>query len=121
VKGRHARAGISCASALRDSRLDDLERVAVVTVPALLSVASVARLLDCSSRTVRRRIDDGSLPAVVDHGRLMVRGDELRIYVDELERVGASAARSSRRRRAASGRYPDEDAAPRLVTAYPSA
>ncbi len=51
---------------------------AVVTVPALLSVATVAKLLDCSPRTVRRRIAERSLPAVIDHGRVMVRGDELR-------------------------------------------
>ena len=80
-----------------------LERPAVVTVPALLSVASVAQLLDCSSRTVRRRIAERSLPAVIDHGRLMVRGDELRAYVDALERPGGP----SRRRRASptTGRF----------------
>ncbi len=71
---------------------------AVVTVPALLSVATVARLLDCSTRTVRRRISERSLPAVVDHGRLMVRGDDLRAYVDGLERVGSRPARPARRR-----------------------
>jgi excisionase family DNA binding protein len=78
--------------------------VAVVTVPALLSIASVARLLDCSTRTVRRRIDEGSLRAVVDHGRLMVRGDELRAYVEALERFGGQRARPPRRR-SSSGRY----------------
>lgn len=66
---------------------------AVVTVPALLSVATVARLLDCSPRTVRRRIAEGSLPAVIDHGRIMVRGDDLRAYVDALRRVGAAKPR----------------------------
>jgi excisionase family DNA binding protein len=66
---------------------------AVLTVPALLSVATVARLLDCSPQTVRRRIADGSLPAVIDHGRVMVRGDDLRAYVDALERVGATRPR----------------------------
>ena len=66
---------------------------AVVTVPALLSVTTVARLLDCSTRTVRRRITEQSLPAVLDHGRLMVRGDDLRSYVDGLERIGAHAPR----------------------------
>ena len=73
-----------------ESEFDDatLERLAVVTVPALLSVATVARLLDYSPRTVRRRIADGSLPAVFDHGRTMIRGDDLRAYVDALERVG---------------------------------
>jgi excisionase family DNA binding protein len=68
---------------------------AVVTVPALLSVATVARLLDCSARTVRRRITERSLPAVVD-GRVLVRGDELRQYIDRLERVEARPGRARR-------------------------
>jgi len=76
---------------------------AVVTVPALLSVSTVAGVLDCSLRTVRRRIAEGSLLAVLDHGRVLVRGDELRAYVDGLERVGAGRAR--RRVRSAAGRY----------------
>lgn len=66
---------------------------AVVTVPALLSIATVARLLDCSPRTVRRRIDASELVAHTDHGRLVVRGDDLRAYVDALERVGRSPGR----------------------------
>jgi excisionase family DNA binding protein len=66
---------------------------AVVTVPALLSVATVARLLDCSPRTVRRRIAGGELPAYSDHGRVVVRGDDLRAYVDALERVGQARPR----------------------------
>lgn len=78
-------------------RLADLEPVAVLRVPALLSVATTARLLGCSPRTVRRRIAERSLPAVIERGRIMVRGDELRAYIDGLERVGAPA---SRRRRA---------------------
>jgi excisionase family DNA binding protein len=82
--------------------LDECDVSAVVTVPALLSVATVARLLDCSPRTVRRRIAEGSLPAVVDHGRVMVRGDELRRYVDALERVGGSPQRARRARPATS-------------------
>jgi excisionase family DNA binding protein len=72
---------------------------AVVTVTALLSVATVAGLLDCSPRTVRRRIAEGSLPAVLDHGRVMVRGDELRGYIDRLGRVGATEARNMRNMR----------------------
>jgi excisionase family DNA binding protein len=72
---------------------------ALVAVPSLLSVATVARLLDCSPRTVRRRIADRSIPAVVEHGRVMVRGDELRAYVDGLDRV--SRGRPVRRPRAA--------------------
>lgn len=70
------------------TELGDSDTPAVVTVPALLSVATTARLLDCSPRTVRRRIADRSLPAVIEHGRVMVRGDDLREYVDRLERVG---------------------------------
>jgi excisionase family DNA binding protein len=62
---------------------------------ALLSVASVAARLDCSPWTVRRRIHAGDLPAVNDHGRLAVRADDLRAYVDALERV--NSARPSRK------------------------
>lgn len=76
---------------------------AVVAVPALLSVATVAKLLDCSPQTVRRRIAEGSLAAVADHGRVMVRGDDLRAYVDRLERVGTRPTRARPRR--ASGRF----------------
>lgn len=71
----------------------ELEHPAVLRVPALLSVATTARLLGCSSRTVRRRIAERSLPAVIEHGRMMVRGDELRGYIDGLERVGRAPAR----------------------------
>jgi excisionase family DNA binding protein len=81
----------------------ELERAAVVTVPTLLSIVHVAQLLDCSTRTVRRRIAEGSLPAVVDHGRLIVRGDDLRAYIDALERVGHTPSR--RRRRVAPRTY----------------
>jgi excisionase family DNA binding protein len=77
-------------------RLRELEQAAVVKVPALLSVAHVAALLDCSPRTVRRRIAAGELPAVVDHGRVLVRGDDLRGYVDALERVGGGPKRRRR-------------------------
>jgi hypothetical protein len=69
---------------------------AVVSVPVLLSVAKVGRVLDCSPRTVRRRIAEGSLPAVKDHDRVMVRGDDLRQYIDALERVGHRPARPRR-------------------------
>ena len=58
--------------------------------PALMSVARVAELLDCSPTTVRRRIREGNVPAVRDPGgRLAVRGDDLRAYVDRMERIGA--------------------------------
>ena len=72
------------------------DRPAVFTVPALLTLASVADVLGCSTRTVRRRVDDGELRAVTEHGRTMVRGDDLRAYIDALEAVGKTA--TSRRR-----------------------
>jgi excisionase family DNA binding protein len=92
--------------AVADLQLTDaeFERVAVLQVPALLSVATTARLLDCSPRTVRRRIAERSLPAVVDHGRVMVRADELREYIDALDRPGGVSARR-RRSREARGRF----------------
>jgi hypothetical protein len=71
--------------------------VAVLEVPVLLPVATVATVLACSPRTVRRRIADGSLPAVVEHDRLMVRGDELRDYVLRLGRPGTLPPRSRSR------------------------
>jgi excisionase family DNA binding protein len=80
-----------------------LELEAVLKVPALLSVASTARLLDCSPRTVRRRIAAGELPAVLDHGRLMVRGDELAAYINRLERPGSRPRR--RQSRQAGGEF----------------
>ena len=73
-----------------------LECSAVVAVPALLSVARVAELLDCSPRTVRRRIADATLPAVIEHGRLMVRGDELRAYIEALDRPARGPAHRRR-------------------------
>jgi excisionase family DNA binding protein len=82
--------------------LPPLERAAVVTVPALLSVATVAEVLDCSPRTVRRRIDAHDLPAVLDHGRLMVRGDELRAYIEALDRPSTPGRQ---RTRSTAGRF----------------
>ena len=75
---------------------------AVVTVPALLSVSTVAELLDCSPRTVRRRIETRVLPAVIEHGRLMVRGDELCTYIEALGRPGTPGRR---RTRSTAGRF----------------
>ena len=72
------------------------DTAAVIQVPALLSVATVAELLDVSTRTIRRRIDEGVLPAVREHDRLMVRADELRDYIDRLERVGDRPGRQRR-------------------------
>ena len=73
------------------------DRPAVVTVPALLTLQTVAELLGCRPRTVRRRIDIGELRAVTEHGRTMVRGDDLRAYVDALEAVGATPPRAADR------------------------
>lgn len=70
---------------------DDLP--AVVTVPVLMPLTAVAGVLGCSTRTVRRRIDQRLLPAVDEGGRLMVRGDDLRAYIDKLERPGPKPAR----------------------------
>lgn len=80
------------------------ERAAVLTVPTLLSVANVATVLGCSGKTVRRRIADGTIPAVMEQGRVMVRGDELRGYIDRLERAG-DGTRPRRVRARAAGRY----------------
>lgn len=76
-----------------------LERHAVVTVPALLTLTHAAELLDCSPRTVRRWIADGTLPGVIEHGRLMVRADELRAHIEALDRPGPSAPRRRRKPR----------------------
>ena len=64
----------------------EVERIAEVRVPRLLSIAEVAEIVGRSPKTARRRISDGSLLAVVEHGQLMVRGDELRAYIDGLQR-----------------------------------
>lgn len=64
------------------------DTVARLEVPALLSVRTTAQLLDLSPRTVRRRIQDGTLPAVREHDRITVRADELRAYIDRLEHIG---------------------------------
>lgn len=74
------------------------DTAAVLTVPALLSVATVAQLLDVSTRTVRRRIAEGELPAVREHDRTVIRADELRDYIDRLERLGERPGRQSRTR-----------------------
>lgn len=71
---------------------------AYVQVPALMTTTHVAQVLDCSVWTVRRRIAEGALPAVTENGRLMVRGDDLRRYVYDLERFVPN--RPARKRRA---------------------
>lgn len=70
-----------------------LELDAVLTVPRLLSVSAAARVLGVSPKTVRRRIAAGELPAVLENGRLKVRGDDLRAYIDGLERAGGHPSR----------------------------
>jgi excisionase family DNA binding protein len=64
------------------------DTVAALTVPALLSISTVAKLLECSPRTVRRRIAEGVLPALEEHGRTMVRADDLLAYIERLQRIG---------------------------------
>jgi hypothetical protein len=99
---RAAKAGASPVlgePGIRASPRPVVDTSAVLNVPALLSVATTAHILHCSPRTIRRRIATGALPAVIEHGRTMVRGDELRAYIDQLERVGGAAPR-----RRASGR-----------------
>ena len=86
-------------------RLSELEPAAVVRVPALLSLATAGRLLDCHARTVRRRIDDGSLPAVIEGGRTMIRADDLRRYIDGLDRAGGVRPGRRRRSRSSGGRF----------------
>jgi excisionase family DNA binding protein len=74
------------------------DTVATLTVPALLSIPTVAKLLDCSPRTVRRRIADGLLSAVEENGRTMVRADELLAYIERLQRIGLQPQRRPPRR-----------------------
>lgn len=81
------------------------DTIARLEVPALLSVRTVSQLLDVSPRTIRRRIDEGALPAVREHDRTMVRADELRQYIERLERIGQRPP--GRRRRAATQRRYD--------------
>jgi len=64
------------------------DTIARLEVPALLSVRTASQLLDLSPRTIRRRIDEGELPAVREHDRTMIRADELRDYIDRLDRIG---------------------------------
>lgn len=81
-----------------------IDEPAVVVVPRLLTIAHAAEILDCSTWTVRRRIDAGELPAVRESGRTMLRGDDLRAYIDGLEAVGKVI--TSRQRPAGRRRYP---------------
>jgi excisionase family DNA binding protein len=47
----------------------------------LLTLGEAASRLACSTRTLRRRIKDGSLPAFRDGGLVRVRQDDLERYV----------------------------------------
>jgi hypothetical protein len=73
-----------------------IDLIVEVRVPRLLSIATVAEIVGRSPKTVRRRIDDGSLPAVVEHGQLMVRGDDLRAYIEGLQRPRNERSRRHR-------------------------
>lgn len=74
------------------------DTVATLQVPALLSVRTVAGILDVSPQTIRRRITEGVLPAVREQDRVMVRADELRGYIEGLERIGQRPGRRPRAR-----------------------
>lgn len=54
--------------------------------PKLLPVAQVAQHLSRSTRSVRRYIAQGLLPAVELHGRLLVRPEELAAFIARHER-----------------------------------
>jgi excisionase family DNA binding protein len=64
----------------------------------LLTLSQAAAELSCSTRTLRRRIADGSLPAFRDGGLMRVRDVDLERYVAanvtraELRRAGVRAA-----------------------------
>jgi excisionase family DNA binding protein len=75
-----------------------LDHNAVVKVPMLLSVAATAKVLGVSPDTVRRRIAEGALPALREGDRVVVRADELRNYIDGLERIGQRPGRAPRAR-----------------------
>lgn len=52
----------------------------------LLTIEQVAELLNCSRRTVERRIGQGLIPAVREGGRTMVTETELEHYIAGLRR-----------------------------------
>jgi hypothetical protein len=82
--------------AARAAKSSALDQSAVVKVPTLLPVPAVAKILGVSPDTVHRRIAEGTLPAVLHDGKKKVRGDELRAYIDGLERSGRRPGRASR-------------------------
>jgi excisionase family DNA binding protein len=74
------------------------EQPTQLTVPVLVTIPTAAKLLGCSARTVRRRIATGLLPAVIEGGQVKVRADELRRYIEALDRPCSSAPAGRRRR-----------------------
>jgi excisionase family DNA binding protein len=65
--------------------------------PELMTVNEVAKALGRHPTTVRRRITDGAIPAIREGERVVVRADDLRAYVERLQRIaGKSPARPRR-------------------------
>ena len=46
--------------------------------PRLLTVAEVATLLRCSTKTIYRRVPNGTLPAIEEGGRFLFNIDDIR-------------------------------------------
>jgi excisionase family DNA binding protein len=57
-------------------------------VERLLTAADVAEILRLSVRTVRRLIDEDKLPIVRIGRRVLVRGEDLRSFIDAAARSG---------------------------------
>lgn len=69
----------------------------------LLPLAEAARLLACSERTIRRRIDCGALPVFRDGRILRIRERDLRAYI-----AARTSGAETRQPRARSPRRPLE-------------
>lgn len=71
--------------------LEDLWRVqqAEHVAPRLMSIPQAAHMLQCSVRTLQRRIACGSLPAVHNGGLTRIRVEDLDDYLSGLAAVGA--------------------------------
>jgi excisionase family DNA binding protein len=52
----------------------------------LLTLPEAAELLNVSTRTVRRQIDDGLLPTVRIGGAVRIRPDDLRSFIGKMTR-----------------------------------
>lgn len=70
----HARSHASTSLAAAGPRTDD--------APALLDLEEAAEVLNYSTRTVRRRVSEGELPAIRDGRILRFRLADLEQYVD---------------------------------------